>query len=802
MTDHNPHPRPVIAWHLRRPGIGLATLLLSATCLQADVERTFLLAPASAAEPVEKSSLLSSGRVFLYGAGDDEPRHILPANTKQVVPAGQWRWVAESDEGYVSVEPGTIGLSDDASAGRAESLLLKLVEACRLDLDPSADWDGVARLDVVSPGYAAVFPIDPKRRASMWVPTGELVAYSVGRGGIRGIDHLGVCGHRDERTIGPPAPPKPDAQEFMVHLVVPEGHTIDEAFLDNLAVGLNRAGSAPVQAVTSFWVRQRGTFFFLDVPADAHALVVRHTKLRTYRRPIAAAGGTARELAPVLLKDRRSLDVTVDYLPARRHWEQTLDLFYCGESRQLTRYGAKACKAPAGTVELMEGANTYTFPYLDDGLYIVSATVDDENVHGLGVGLFPFLDPGLDEAPVLDPAALWEQHIFGSILDEHGDAVPGYVQLVPIDNDQPPRVFSTNEDLIYNLYYFGGQPFANFLLEGDEERAPEEKLGLYYFYRLRACDLDGTCRLFHSHSQLRGSGRLDLPLGAEPHLAVRVADGETGKGVTGARVLVAGAPGKRLVFADGEATFEDTSGEDPNEQLTDSSGTVTFREVPEGPHPVVVSKRGYKPEQTDARVRATGTTELNVLLWPEEDEDKEGLQVHFPGGAPASDVFFLVVDANGDRSGCSFVSDHDGIAMIPDGCVETADVAVMHPGVRLEVIRGDHLRRLEKLEVQPAPLPLRIRVVDENGAALNGVPIELRFDGLTLSPNDFLLALRRTGHLMAFRTDASGVATLHGVDPRTRTVPDAAVAHFDGPGVALGGRTPGEVVELVVSLEE
>ncbi len=780
-------------------------LLTGFVCRADDFKVSFQLVPKriGAEEGGYKpSAVLKSGRVFLYGPGDYAPSHVLDANSVYPIPPGSWQWIAESDEGYVSVVSGTIKVAGEVEPGESpgpchKTLVWPVVEACRIRLDSAAHWDAVTRLDIVSPQYSATFPVDPKKRDTLWVPAGGLLAYSVGRHGLIGIDGLGECSHREEKTIGPPAPPAGDKQEFLVHVTLPEDGGESTTDPTKLEMTFGSGTAYGTNAVASMWVDNRGSFFFLDVPSNVQELRVRHPELRTYLQPVESLSGSARELPSVPLKRRRSLDIAVDYQPQQRHWRQALEIFYCGRSAQATSYRQGSCGSSIQSLELEHGLKTYTFSGLDDGLYIISAEIDDEVVHGLGTGVFPYLDPDSENVPVLDPALLWEMHVYGSLLLDD-EPVAGEVRLVPIQRGQAQRAAVTDDELLYHLYYFGRQPFSSFILEGDEDRKPEEKLGLYFFYSIHACDTGGACRLFHRGSFLRGSGRLDIPLGDGPGLAVHVADASTGDPVPGAQIFLAGAPGERLSFVHGDVSFEEPERENMTVLTSDQSGTVAFRDVPSGVHRVAARRRGYKEYRSKVDVPAVGTATAEIVLWPESKETKDGTLVRFADGTPLTDAFLLVIDAEGRRQRCSFTTDRRGIAAAAPGCVDTRDVVVLHPAAAIEVIRGDRFRRLKELVVRRAPPPLRVRVVDEEDAPLVGVPIELRFDSLTLGPNDFLMGYNRTQQLLFYRTGSDGFVVLNGVDPSAGAVPDVAAAYPGGPSVSVADYLPGSVVELVV----
>lgn len=770
----------------------LAALLGVAVAFAAGAaEVTFHLAPLSAfSEGVPRAGdHLPEGTVFLYLQGEARPAEVVPIREPQEVGVGAWHGIAEAP-GYVSADSGM--LLEVESGAAPQTLVWPVVPACELALAESAGWRGVERLDVVSPGYGSTYPIVPGSRPSLNVPAGDRpIAYTVGTRGLVGIALVDGCAAGATVSLPPPAPPPADRQDLLVRLTLPEG-----VEREGLEVVFAARRSAPVAATAAAWSGRRGSFFFLGLPAERPGAVrVAHPRLRSREVDVEPAGGSARELPQIELVRRLDLAVDVDYRPRRPHRVAVLEALYCGARREPLRQSLDACPK-AAELPLVPGLQRYTFLEVEDGLYIVSARIDEEVIHGLGAAAFFYVDPASEQPPETGAYPLVEEEIHGAITDG-GRAVPGEVRLLPVVPGWPPLLAATGEDLLYRLTYFGRRPFGQFVLPGDEQREAAERTGLYFFYRLSACDDRGACRHFHADSILRGSGRLDLEIGGGGGLAVEVVDGRDGSPVGGA-TFRAPATQERLVFDHGDVHWEEAVQAAGHLVTTDAAGRVRLAALPAGRTPYEVRKEGFAPAADWAWIEDGGEAVLRVELLPESPREP-GSALALADGTPLGAGALLAFDDEGRRLPCREKTDAEGRLPVLAGACRTATHFVfLHPFAALEPIPARRLLDVPEVELPPAPSPpLRLRVVDAAGEPLPNLPVELRFDALTLGENDLLAGLGASGGVLLFRrTDAAGELTLTGVDPRSLDAPEIAIAGAEE-AIGLGGYRPGDVVTYV-----
>jgi hypothetical protein len=375
--------------------------------------------------------------------------------------------------------------------------------------------------------------------------------------------------------------------------------------------------------------------------------------------------------------------------------------------------------------------------------------------------------------------------------------VPGEVRLLPVVPGWPPLLAATGDDLLYRLTYFGRQPFGQFALDGDEERDAAERAGLYYFYRLSACDDRGACRQLHPDSILRGSGRLDLEIGGGGELAVEVVDARDGSPVGGA-TLRAPATRERLIFDHGDVRWEEAAQPASHLVTSDAAGRVRLAVLPAGRLPYEVRKPGFAPAAEWAWIEDGGETSLRIELHPESPGER-GSALALANGTPLGGGALLAFDEEGRRLPCLEKTDAEGrLPVLAGVCRTAARFVFLHPAAALEPIDARRLLDVPEVELAAAPSPpLRLQVVDPAGEPLPDLPVELRFDDLTLGENDLLAGLGASGGVLLFRrTDSSGELTLVGVDPRSLDAPEIAIAGAEE-AIGLGGYRPGDVVTYV-----
>ncbi|HEX2252399.1 MAG TPA: carboxypeptidase-like regulatory domain-containing protein [Thermoanaerobaculia bacterium] len=752
------------------------------------VEVTFVLAPVEDFHGSGPAGGLAEGTIHLYRSGTYEPDAVFRANQPQVLPRGTWHWIAEAP-GWVSVDSGVLVVGEEREGER--TMFWPVVPACRLELE--GDWRGAQRLDVASPAYGSVHPLRPGSRPALNAPADRrLVAYSVGNRGLIGISLLAGCVPGAELGLAPPRPPPADLQDLLMHVVVPEG--VDP---QQLAVRFRGRGGPPRDAAAVVWRGGRGSFFFLGLAAgEPGDLQLVHPQLRSVTRPIEPLGGSARELPEIELAPRRDLPVDIDYRPRRPHRRQVLQARHCGGGRSPVRQAMDSCPMVA-ELELRPGLHRYTFEDLDDGLHVLTAIVDDEVIHGLGASAFPYLDPEGSSDPTPARYTLVEEEIHGALL-RGGEPVPGEVVLLPIDDGWPERRAATGDDLLYHLFYFGRRPFAHFRLPGGDDPAPREAAGLHYFYRLAACDDRGRCRHLHPDSILRGSGRLDLEIGAGGGVEVEVTDAATGEALEGATVRVPG-PRRRLVFDRGEIEWLEDRPAATLRRTTGPAGRAAFAALEPGRLPIEAARDGYRTGGGWSLVEEGTWVERRIEL-DRHRGPGAGARFELPDGRPLEGGALLGYDPAGTLLPCSVRTGRDGRpSSLPPSCAAARRFLLVHPAAALQPVEAARVLTSARVELPPAPSPpLRLRVTDAHGAPVAGVAVELAFGDLVVGEVALLAALSASGGDLLFRrTDASGTLVLRAVDPAGREVPSLRVGVDGVDPIRLDGFAPGDTVTVV-----
>ncbi len=281
--------------------MGLVLILLIASLIppfpafgteESNVFVTFWLVPEGTREidQLEPEDILPEGTIWLFREGEYSPTMSLRANQRYQIPFGVWNWIAEAD-GYVSINSGVIKNREPQPETINKRMAWDVVPACELHLKDSPGWLGVERLDVVSLDRGAVFPVLPENRRSLWVPTGRNLAYSVVDSQLTGLRLLEPCEHIDEIFLEPPVAPSADLQDLMIGVVIPEGlnPSLTQVFFKSSTATL-------VPATAGVWSANRGTFFFLGVPAERMQLIVQHPELQETTLSVEPVGGSAREL--------------------------------------------------------------------------------------------------------------------------------------------------------------------------------------------------------------------------------------------------------------------------------------------------------------------------------------------------------------------------------------------------------------------------------------------------------------------------------------------------------------------------
>jgi len=726
---------------------------------------TFHLAPESEWNGGRPNSqaFLPEGEVFLYRVGSYFPEITLPLNEAQEVPEGLWTWIAQAP-GFVTVAGGSVSLG--GAEPIQKTLIWPAVPACEIDLGEEP-WRGVSRLDVVSLDHGATFPISIAERRRFNVPAGRSLAYTTDTRGISAFSSIKTCQANRLHRLEEPRPPAPDRQSFMLRAIFPEKVEIGP---EELLAKIHTAGE-PLAPSATLWTSTASTFFFLDLPAhEARKLSLAHPAIRTQSLEIEPLGGSARELPTLTLPPRFEVEIPIDYRPKREHRSATVLPLHCGFERR--NYDPKNCLPAAEPLELTPGHGTYTFSNIDNGWLIFVAQIDGEELRGLGSGQLRFLSNDDPTHLALPTESIKEFHIYGHLLAD-GEAVEGEVLLEPV----PPaagalRRFPTDEaDLTYDIFYFGKRlpDYLKGMLPEELASRPAEELYAIPWgdFRLRACDREGFCKLFHTLSTFTGDGRMDIDLGSGK-VKVEVSDALSGERLEGATVaLRAVAGGQEVVhFFGGELVAAEKRGGEALVNRTGTEGEVQMRGLEDGAHSLAVRLEGYEPAALDVDVREGEELELSVELEPLRQDDRLRFRL---GDEPAPDVFLLATASDGSPDyPCSKSTDSLGQVDLPPACLaaENRLFAILHPRVVLRWLSAGDLARAVEIELEPKTGPsLQIRLIDSAGQPIPGEPVALHFPDLTLSPNHLLLA-GHSGHRYPHQTDGRGTITFDFLDAR------------------------------------
>ena len=263
---------------------------------ESNVFVTFMLVPEDvrAAGNLTPENLLPTGRVLLYRQGEYAPSLVVEVNERRRIPLGVWNWIAESD-GYVSVASGVINNRQPISEPLDKRLVWDVVPACEVQLSDDPRWASIDRVDILSIDRGAVFPVLPGERRSLWVPIGRNLAYAVTEGRLAGIRLLDPCAQIDQIALDPPGPPPPELQDLMISFTVPTTVQVDRREVRVVARS-SGADPSPVVASAGTWSGNRGTFFFLGLPARPLEIAVSHPALQEVTLPVEPSGGLAREM--------------------------------------------------------------------------------------------------------------------------------------------------------------------------------------------------------------------------------------------------------------------------------------------------------------------------------------------------------------------------------------------------------------------------------------------------------------------------------------------------------------------------
>ncbi|MCB1037543.1 MAG: hypothetical protein KDD47_27170 [Acidobacteria bacterium] len=512
------------------------------------------------------------------------------------------------------------------------------------------------------------------------------------------------------------------------------------------------------------------------------------------------------------LRRRPSLELSVDYRPARPHHRQETRFFHCPRKvgQSLITFDPRPCEQLDLVLTLKPGLGTYEVPFLDEGWLVPETWIDDERFFGLANHYSLEIDEDSPDSLVSPVLLVKEDHIFGHLLLA-GEAVAGEVRLeAPSPAFGPARRAPTDEELLYHLFYFGAPPDQfgrNLLPEELRDLEGEELRGLFYAYSLRACDLRESCRLFHHRSTLSGSGRLDLDLGSALSLDVRVVEAESGRPISGAWVRTAALEkterkkAETLHFLDGEVVKQSGHTLEGYGTTTDSDGRSFLRDQPPGPLILVVHAEGFDELRRDGVVASAEATEVRVELQPEDRVPRGGPSFRDLGGKPLANAALLAISTTGELDyRCSARTSSLGEPDLKEGCLSDPQrrFLLLHADAALEILDTPSLVAAGFLVTRQAPaFPLRLRVENGAGEPLAGVAVELRIDGIELGPNHLVAAMTRTGYPFALATDGRGEIVFPFLSSQDHSVEAHAVGNLSTAWTPIPPLPAGEAFLLI-----
>jgi len=717
---------------------------------------------------------LANGRIYLYRDGSFEPEIVASAEEPITLTDGVWAWMAEAP-GYVSTSTDRIFTLPPGKGPPRRELTVPVVPACHVTRSEDERWKRLDRIDVVSITESAVYPKLPGGAADFWVPAGTYLAYGVRGGELTGFSPVAQCKPDEEITIPVPEPPAADAESLLVTAELPAGH--DELDKDGVLTELRGNGSGenrgPTAPTATVWQGDRVAFFYLDVPTDGHAreLVVWHPELRTKETVVEGVGGSAREVVLGTMRLRRAVEVSVDYRPKRPHQTAELSIQACGPERAALEAAliAGRCDEPLETKPLQPGVATYRFDSLDDGQYVVSAQVDDEDVPGLGQEVMPYLDPDLDSAiQPIAPISLEELEVHGHLL--RGDEpVSGEVRISPWSPSVagiPSRSAATDDDLTYHLYYFARYPKPGLVTTFPEplkDEAPSDLPGLYCCFRMVACSDAGACRTFNEHSAFTGGGEFDIELPGQERVNINVVDAALNLPIEDAQVLVDATLAFHFNF--GDVIWHKALGDELDNLQAGPDGRVSW--LPPGPgHKwMTVWAPGYQRTSRQVEVPAGGSTEVTVELEP--DRTLEGTLI-VVDDEPVANTRLVAFDRDGERRPrCDAPVNSQGYVEVPEGCERALTYLLVYPTAALQTFASEELASTGVVEARGRPeFPPKVRLLDTDGNPIARAFVALRLGDLTISPDD-LYAGAFGGLPFQPTTNADGEVVLGGVDVDT-----------------------------------
>lgn len=702
------------------------------------------------------------------------PRTLTAPGGTAVLPVGAWAWQATDgtrvSTGWNQVRVAAGGLEADGAVARATALA-----ACQVKVLPAQRGAAVDQLAALTVRSTSLYRFDLRQGRLLTLPADGFFLAGFGPRGLAGISGPHSCGAGELLRLALPAPPSAGEHQLLVDLVWPEGLRVAPAALTLLArPALTRIQTEIQLPQLVVWTGRRALALFAALPAAGdRELVVRHPALRTVISSFAGRGGGATLLGPLPLAARHQLELEIDLRPLRPPLGAILSARSCGRWDQSGEpsLGGASCTL-AAEQPLARGLRRYHIEGLDDGQHVISATINGEEVYGLGVGLTPYFRPGSEaERGPAERIVLAEACIEGRILRD-GEPVAGEVRVTWNLPETRTLRFATDETLTYHWCYYGSRP------PGDEDAQPggdghgDPRRGLWGI-AIAACAEGVGCRRFDRHSSVEGGGHLDFELGHDVPVGVVVRDAATKQPLAHAR-LTSGTAARLAVlhYADGEASF--TAGGEREAAASDEAGEARLVLAPDRRHRLVVERTGYQPAEVVADLTNLDDGALPPPLvvalhrtGRPEGEQGAGLRFLLGPEEPAARGLLIAFDADGSRpAGCRTTTRFDGSADLPSWCLDGKTIAFLHPLAALSLWRGEDLAAGGEITVPAAPARAwTVKVVDPHGEPVAGARLRLHLGAVVLAPADYLAVPSREGTPLASATDEHGLCHLVGLPP-------------------------------------
>jgi hypothetical protein len=266
-----------------------------------------------------------------------------------------------------------------------------------------------------------------------------------------------------------------------------------------------------------------------------------------------------------------------------------------------------------------------------------------------------------------------------------------------------------------------------------------------------------------------------------------------------------GRPAEALYFHHGEVEWFEPKGKEGVHLMTDAEGVARLTRSGSGRSTMPFSVQHAEYDLYRGSIELVPGEENRVRVALEKHrEERAGTRLVFPDGVPVRHAFVLAFEEGGIRDGgCSEPASPQGLVDLPDRCRYGHTLVVIAPGARIATLEGASFGSFDQVELPRAPArPLRLRVVDEDGRPVPRVPVTLRLAGVTLGPDDLLMAATFTRYQPFYLTDERGELVLRGVDPTAVTVPEVALSlGEERRWSSLDAYDPGDTVTLTVSSE-